>query len=363
MALLDSYLARRLVAHVGAATALLVGLFVLVTLGDELNKLNARYGAGEAALVALAEVPRWTFELFPSAALIGVVVAVSGLIARSEWVAMQAGGYGLWRQAAVVAGVALVAASLVLWAYDRWGPEARAWVETLKGRQGGGALVVAGGVWVRDAGGVRFLRGLEAGRIQAVEDYRLEGGRVRAYLRMRELRRLEDGRWQAARWERWRWVAGRWLHEGPRPAVVTLSVDGGLERLARTAPERMDLAALGEAIAALHRHGLEAGRYEVRYYGAWLFPFYVANLALLGFALVVRRRVGRAGMGRQLALGLLVGVGIYLASMAVDYALVLYGWGVLEGKLAFQLALLTVNLVLLGALRRTAVRSRGCPAR
>jgi len=114
----------------------------------------------------------------------------------------------------------------------------------------------------------------------------------------------------------------------------------------------MGLAELRTAIDSLRRHGLDAARYEVRYYGRVLFPLYALNLALLGFLLGARRRVGRTVTSRPVVMGLLVGIGAYLANSLVDYAVVLYRIGVWEGKLGFQLALLAVNLGLLQSLRR-----------
>ncbi len=150
--------------------------------------------------------------------------------------------------------------------------------------------------------------------------------------------------------------------EVSRDRVVALTVDERLARLAKVDVDGMGLAALRQAIESLRAHGLDSGRYEVRYYGRLLFPWYVVNLALLGWLVTVRRASGRGGGARHIALGVLVGVAAYLVNNAWDYVVVLYGLGVWEGKLAFQLALSLLNLRLLwsmGRLRPPAPQPRG----
>ncbi len=351
MPVLDRYLARQAMVYVGGATLVLVVLFVLVTLGDELNKLGEAYSTGDAVLVALAQGPRWLFELFPSALLIGLVMATAALVGRSELVAMQAGGYSLVRQAGVVAVLALISASLVAIAYDRLGPEAQVWVAQIKGGRGGEALLQGDALWVREGDAVVLYRGLSETRVAWVERFRLQEDRLLEYERMEDVRRAPSGQWRAARWLHWSLEAGV-RRETATDRPVALRVDRRLVELAGKGGEQMGLLELRAAIDSLRRHGLEAARYEVSYYGRLLFPLYALNLALLGFLLGARRRVGRTAASRSVVMGLLVGIGAYLANSLVDYAVVLYRIGVWEGKLAFQLALLAVNLMLLQSLRR-----------
>ncbi len=351
MPVLDRYLARQAAVYVFGATVVLVVLFVLVTLGDELNKLGEAYSTGDAVLVALAQGPRWLFELFPSALLIGLVMATTALAGRSELVAMQAGGYSLVRQVGVVAGLALVSASLVVFAYDYLGPRAQAWVAQIKGGRGGEALLQGDSLWVREGDSVVLYRGLSDTRVAWVERFRLQADRLREYERMADVRLEPSGQWRAAQWLRWSLERGV-RRETAVDRPVTLRVDRRLVELADKGGAQMGLRELRVAIQSLRRHGLDAARYEVRYYGRLLFPFYALNLSLLGFLLVARRRVGRTAGSRPVVLGLLVGIGAYLANSLVDYAVVLYHVGVWEGKLAFQLALLAVNLMLLQSLRR-----------
>ena len=362
MRLLDRYLAWRVAGYGSATAAVLVLLFSLITFGDELNKLGKGYDMLAALWVSLAQAPRWLFELFPSAMLVGLVALASVLVGRSEWAAMQAAGYGLGRLLVVVGGMTLFLALLVLALYEAVAPSSQALIAELKGRQAGGALVVQGAVWSRDPGGVRLLREVGEGRIALVEVYRVEGGRLQSWVRMEGLQRLEDGRWRADRWWRWSFADLGVVREVQSDRVVELQVDERLARLARAEVAGMGVRALYRAIVSLRAHGLDSSRYEVRLYGRVLFPWYVVNLALLGWLVTVRRASARGGGVRHITVGVLVGVAAYLVNNAWDYVVVLYELGVWEGKLAFQLALSLLNLRLLwsmGRLRPPAPQPRG----
>ncbi len=362
MRLLDRYLAWRVAGYGSAAAAVLVLLFSLITFGDELNKLGGGYDVQAALWVSLAQAPRWLFELFPSAMLVGLVALASALVGRSEWVAMQAAGYGLGRLVALAGGVTLCLALGVLALYEAAAPSAQALIAELKGRQAGGALVVQGAVWSREPWGVRVLRGVGEGRIGAVEAYYLEGGQLRAWVAMKALQRLEGGRWRAESWERWSFSPMAVVREVESGRVVDLVVDERLPRLVMSEAAGMGVVDLRRAIASLRAHGLDSSRYEVRYYGRVLFPWYVVNLALLGWLVTVRRADGRGKAAKHVAWGVLVGVVVYLLNNAWDYVVVLYGMEVGVAKSAFQ-GVITLGVAVLWwsarRLRPAAPQMRG----
>lgn len=90
-------------------------LFLMIDTLDEVKKVGQlNYGWGTLAAVVLLSVPEYVYQLLPICTLIGTILALSGLAARSELIAWRASGLSLSRLMQILVGLGLLL-SCALW--------------------------------------------------------------------------------------------------------------------------------------------------------------------------------------------------------------------------------------------------------
>ena len=98
MILLGRYIGRRVVAGTVWTLLVLITLLGFFFFIEELGDVGeGRYRTADAALYVLLILPRYAYEIFPVAALIGSLIGLGSLANHSELTAMRAGGMSLAR--------------------------------------------------------------------------------------------------------------------------------------------------------------------------------------------------------------------------------------------------------------------------
>ena len=117
----DVYLARTVLVAALATWAVLLGFDLMTALYNELDEVGeGGYTLSHAVLYTVYTVPRRLYELFPTAALIGCVLGLGGLSARSELTAMRA------------VGMSRLRIGLGFW-WSLWERERRTWHDLASG--------------------------------------------------------------------------------------------------------------------------------------------------------------------------------------------------------------------------------------
>jgi len=96
MKTLTRYIGREVLAAILLIFAALIMLFAFFDLIAELGDVGkANYTLSTAFLFVALQLPSRMYELFPVAALIGTLFAISQLVANSEYTVMRASGASL----------------------------------------------------------------------------------------------------------------------------------------------------------------------------------------------------------------------------------------------------------------------------
>jgi hypothetical protein len=104
---------RRDPAHARVLLPLL-GFFILA---DEIDAVGVDgYGLADALVFMALSLPRYAYQVFPIATLIGALIGLGALASRSELVAMRAAGFSVARiiRAGLLGGVLLAALAVVV---------------------------------------------------------------------------------------------------------------------------------------------------------------------------------------------------------------------------------------------------------
>ncbi len=318
----DLYLARTVLMSALGTAVVLVGFDLVLALVNELDEIGqGGYTLSHAVLYTAYTVPRRVYELFPVIALIGTVLGLGGLAARSELTAMRAVGMSRLRIGLGSLGaLGLITAAMVLNA-ETAAPFGEQSAQAVVNAAKTGDIVVArvSGLWAREGnvflnardGVQRQTDGVEWTELRGVRLFEFDGdGKLLSLAEARLAEHRADG-----------WI----LRDVQRSTFGRTSVttetkaeerwDSGLDDQALAAaasrPRYLSSAELTRNIDYLQRNNLDSKAFENAYWGRWFYPVNVLVLCLaaLPFAFGSLRS---GGFGKRLFIAIVIGLGYLL---------------------------------------------------
>jgi lipopolysaccharide export system permease protein len=323
----DVYLARTVLVAALATWAVLLGFDLMTALYNELDEVGeGGYTLSHAVLYTVYTVPRRLYELFPTAALIGCVLGLGGLSARSELTAMRAVGMSRLRIGlGSLLALSVVTALMVVNA-ETAAPYGEQNAQSVANAAKTGDVVMArvSGLWARE--GNVFMNARDGARrlIDGRERTELQGVRLFEFDADGKLLSLAEARTAEHDGERWvlRDVT-RVVFEERAVKSETLAEErweSGLDEQALAAaasrPRYLSSAELSRNISYLQRNGLDPKAFENAYWARWFYPVNVAVLCLaaLPFAFGSLRS---GGFGKRLFTAIVIGVAYLLVQRLV----------------------------------------------
>jgi lipopolysaccharide export system permease protein len=328
MSTLDRYLARWVLGGILLALAVLLALFSVFTLLEELGDVGkGQYGLADAAEYLVLTTPRRVYEVTPVAVLLGSLLGLGVLASHSELTVIRAAGVSTWRiglTSLKAASVAIVAAALlgelVVPAADDLAEARRSIAMTSRI-----ALKTRTGFWLRD--GSRFVnvrQVLPDRRLADIYVYTFDSSRRLVLATHAGRARPADGAWELEqvaesairedRVERRTREAERW----PSP------FQGDLVNLAVMRPDRLSVMDLVRSIDFLRSNEQDAAPYELALWGKVMVPLSAVGMALLAVPFVLGP-LRSAGLGQRVLTGSVLGISFHIVSQAASQVGLVYG--------------------------------------
>lgn len=349
MSLLGRYIALTAIGGTMIALAVLVSMEAMFAV---INEISHGYGTGPALLFVLLRMPQRAVETFPIATVIGSLMALGAMAARSELTVMRAVGVSIGRIARWLVAAGLVL-GLLAFAMAEWvAPGLERWAHEMRGVAMGqpvasGAL---SGFWARDGESfVQVESGVSSGQLAGVRIYRFKSD-----LQLTELVNAERANYRD----------GHWLLEG---VVISRFEPDGVERNylnelrweSELVPELLDVVVieprmmsareLWSYIGYLQRNQLESEQYRLAFWVRVVTPFATLVMLLLTLPMVFGAVRG-TNAGQRLFVGILLGISFFLANRLLNQAGLVYG---LPPILAASLPTLVVLVVAVWGIART----------
>jgi len=315
---LARYIGGGVLRAIIAVTAVLTGLYLSVDLVREAADIAGGYGALQVAGFLLRTAPARLYDLYPFAALIGVMLALAALSARGELVAMRAAGFDRERISVSAIAVALLLGAVVMLLGETIAPRlelgARIDRERALDRElGSGA---GPSLWIRD--GERMVH---AGLVAWRSDERVVFGDLRIYSlsamdRFETIWYADSARHAGDRWLLRDAVAvdpetGRARRYGGEHALPS-ELDPDVFRALATRPRLLPIADIARIRAHLEANGQEAVAYRQAFWRRVLYPVNLLAMLFSGLALLLR-----AGRALPPALGVFAGVSLGIGFVVV----------------------------------------------
>ena len=319
---IDLYLGRTVLLSMLGAGVVLLGFDLILALVNELDEIGeGGYTLSHAVLFVAYTIPRRMYELYPVTALIGTVMGLGGLAARSELTAMRAVGLSRLRIGlGSLAALALVALLMIVNA-ETLAPAGEQSAQGVVNAAKTGDIVVArvSGLWAREGNVFLNARDGVKRRTDGVEWTELRGVRLFEFDDEGKLLSLAEARLAEHRPDGWVLRDVRRSTFGPRSVTAEETVeerwDSGLDDQALAAaasrPRYLSSSELRRNIDYLQRNDLDSKAFENAYWGRWFYPVNVAVLCLaaLPFAIGSLRS---GGFGKRLFIAIVIGLAYLL---------------------------------------------------
>lgn len=317
----DSYIARSVVSSVLLVWCVLLGLDVVQAFAGQMGDVGkGGFTVNHAIAATGLTVPSRAYTLFPTAAVIGVLLGLGQLAASSELTVLRALGLSRKRLSVSVAlSLALLTALMVVngETLAPWGDERAQVIRSVRHSD----MVVSkySGLWAREGDmflnarsgeqkqrgterwlelrGVRLFEFAPDGRLRSISNVEVAEHRAGQWL----LRGIERTRFDAKTVQRSHVTAERW-----NSRLDESSLASGV-----TKPGNLASADLSSGIDYRKRNGLDAGDFERVYWGRWFYPFNILALCLaaMPFAFGSLRS---GGYGKRVFIGIVFALSFWV---------------------------------------------------
>ena len=331
MTILFRYLAREIFL---ATLLLLLALLALFALFDFINEIDSlgkgNYPLATVLLYVALKQPSHVVVIFPVAALMGTLFAVTRLSMQSELTVMRASGLSLTKLAgfATVIGLGFSALTFLFGEFVAPAAEDAAKRMRLAATSSVVAQEFRSGFWVKD--GLSFVN------IQTVTlDTQLLNMRIYEFDRTYRLASISLAKSAAYDNSNNRWVLNeveKTTFDGARARMEQLPVatwnsamTPDLLAVLRVKPDDMSLLNLNSYIEHLRDNKQNSTRYQLAFWAKVFQPLAVVvmMLAAIPFAIQSQRA---SGVGGKMLLGIMIGLGFYFLNQLASHLAVLNDW-------------------------------------
>ena len=328
MKILDRYIATTVIGGTLMALLVLGSLLAFVDFVSELDDVGqAAYTLTNAFTYVLLGVPSHMYELFPTAVLIGSLMSLGALASSNELVAMRAAGVSVATISRWTLQAGLFLAVLVALTGEYIVPVSERQAQSVRASALKENITLGGqhGFWIRD--GQRYLH---AKRVY--HDMKLGNVFIYELDDQKHLQRVTYA--QSAVYDRDNWVlrnAQRSIFDVDAVKTEKFAkmewpnlLNPDLFSVLSVQPENMSVMDLYRYSEYLQTNDLDASQYTLVFWIKIVTP--LASMAMLMIALPFVFGSSRSGSaGARMLIGLLLGIGFFIANKAINHAGQVYG--------------------------------------
>lgn len=348
MRILYRYLAGAVIGGTLLTLAVLMPLLAVFVLADEMGQVGtAGYQLGDALLFVTLSLPRYLYQVFPIATLIGALVGLGQLASRSELVAMRAAGLSITQivRGAMLGGLVLAVIGTAVGELLAPAAEQRALALRASAQSGDAVQMSGQGLWARDGDAFIHIRKIEPGaELVDIDVFVIEDHRLRRAAHVRAAH-YEDGQWVLRGISRSLISTDRVQIDQIERARWDSLLSPRLLEVIVVEPHMLPIWELYRYVRYMQRTEQDAGAHEVAFWGKLVQPLLV--LAMIFVAIPVLLGSARStGTGIKLFIGVVIGILFYLVSRTFTYMALLFQLSPALAALA-PLVLFTLGALLL----------------
>lgn len=328
MPIWERYLLSALLRACGLAFLIFLSLAFFILLMEELAEIKPGYGLTQALEYAVLATPRWTMELLPATAVLGVLLGWGALAQHNELLALRSAGvsleqfWGLLTKFALVLalGVFLLGETVMPWA------EQRAAALKAQAQAQGPTLLSKHGFWARQGDELLHVQQVLPGQqLYDVRRYQLDAEQRLRYTALAQRVDYTATEWQAHT------VAETWLSPERVQARLQLQarwptlIPPELLAVLAVEPQTLSLRGLTRYIDFLQTSHLNATAYQVAWWRKLTLPVVLLLMLWLGVPFILGS-LRQVGLGQRILVGAALGIGFALFGQLVLRIGQVYAW-------------------------------------
>lgn len=326
ISLFDRYIGRLVLISIVAVLLLVLVLIAFFEVISELEDVQRGYTAGMAYLHVLLTLPRYAYELFPIATLLGSLIGLGILAGNSELMAMRAAGVSIGRILVSVLKTGLLLLLLVAVVGEYLAPRTELRAQRMKTEALSEqiALKTRYGLWSRDGTSFINIR-------QILPDRGLADINIYEFDRQQRLLRslhAERGYYRDGGWVLESLRSSEFTREGVAVKRVAqapwnTSLQPSLLDVVTVKPHMLAAWDLWRYIEFLKQNGQASMTYEMAFWGKLATPLVTLVMVFLSVPFVFGS-LRSIGIGQRIFAGVMVGIVFYLLDKAFSYLAVVY---------------------------------------
>ncbi len=317
MNILSVYLMRTILTTTLLVLGVLLALAGLFEVIGELDDAGDKYGAMQALLFAALRMPQLAFEMLPIASLMGALAGLGGLANNSELVVMRSAGLSVWSLARAVALTGVILTVVAALVGEFIGPPLDYFARTMRTEAQYGKAGERSGsaTWVKDGPVIlnldRMNSEFEFGGIYL---FRFGDDNSLASIARAENSGIDESdNWILENFRETRFSADGVQVVKSSREVENFEVNAELLGVAMVKPVSLSGRGLIGYIRYLKKNNLTSLRYESELWFRVASTATILIMPMLALAFVFGP-LRSAGAGARLMVGVLIGLGYFLAS-------------------------------------------------
>lgn len=328
MNVLTAYIVKDVLKGSLMTLLILLTLFNLFTLGDELDDVGkGDYGLGDVFYFLALTSPTVFYELMPASALVGCLFALGAMANRHELVAMRAAGLSVLDliKAVMVAGVILAAIAVSVGEFVAPITEQKAQLIRATAQHKPIVMHTHYGLWLRE--GRRFIniRKMEDnGNLKDVSIYETDDRQRLRYVVHAELAVfVGQQQWRLERVRSTDITPERIAAASDDQRVWNSSIAPDLLKIVVVNPDNLALYDLAMYIDFLKENHQKSHRFEAAFWGRVVNPMVIFVMLLVSTPFVIGFQRG-ISIGARILIGAVIGLGFNILDMTVGHLGLIY---------------------------------------
>jgi lipopolysaccharide export system permease protein len=350
MMILDRYIAKTIAYVTLLVMVVLLALFSFSTLVNELEDVGqGGYTIWMAMQYVAMSMPRMTYQLFPSVALLGSMIALGILASNSELLVMRTAGISLGRIVLAVMKVGVLMAILAIILGEIIAPPAERYAQNVRSEALSKSLAVGGreGFWARDRDNFVHIREVYTdGSLGLITIYKIGND-----LQLHELTTAKQAKY----------VDSAWMLDQIKQSSIEISgvetqqsavqtrqslLNPDVVNVVSIEPEFLTTLGLYRYIEFLDDNNLEADRYELALWKKIVSPLSTAVMVFLAIPFIFGP-LRTVPISQRVLVGTFVGIGFHLSNEIVGFISLIYHFNPMLSSILPTLAFFILGLVLM----------------
>ncbi|MGZ8152787.1 MAG: LPS export ABC transporter permease LptG [Methylovulum sp.] len=323
MNVLTSYIVKEILKGSLVAMLLLITLFNLFTLSDELDDIGkGSYGLKEVFYYIALKTPTIFYELMPASALLGSLFTLGAMGNNRELIAMRAAGLSVFGIIRVILLAGVMLAAMAIGVGEFVAPAMEQEAQTMRATAQNKALVMSSqyGIWLREGKKFINVRQIEDnGDLSDISIYELDD--QQHLLRSTHANKaifLGNQRWTLQQLKQSDISTRQILARAAEEQSWTSSIEPDLLKIVVVNPNNLSLYDLAMYVSFLKENHQKAQKFELAFWGRVVNPLVIFVMLLVSAPFVIGVKRG-INAGARILIGVIIGMGFNVLDMTVSH--------------------------------------------